>query len=643
MCGIVGLISATAPVGRDIRPQLRTLLRMSESRGSEAAGLAVRTDKGIRIAKSAVAASAFTRSKSFDETLLFSDDELFSGCIAHTRLVTNGSAIFSANNQPVEFDEWVMVHNGIITNPEVLWDAIATPQDSRTDLDSAALLAFVASQEVRGASSVEAVTRAFGLLNGAASIAILNGRTEELILATNVGSLYMGFDCSERMVVFASERHILAKFREHRASAGLPAIARIEQLRAGFGCSIDCSTGLSSPFSLPPYQVRVDGHPSSADTIQKPTGLVPARQQTWQDDLRRCTACILPETFPFIEFDSAGVCSECRSYKPVTSPIGQELENILDRHRSVDGAPDCVVAFSGGRDSAYGLHRLVNDFGMTPLALTYDWGMVTDLARRNQARMCGSLGIEHVLISANIATKRRNIGLNLKAWIERPALGMVPLLMAGDKHFFSHARELAKNAEIDLVAFCTNPYEITLFKTGFAGVSGQQYYTGNIANKIRLMTYYTKSVIRNPRYINRSLIDSMRAFGVSYFNKHEYLQLFHHLPWEEDLVNQVLISKYGWETDPSTPTTWRIGDGTAPFYNWVYFAAAGFTENDTFRSNQVREGYIDRDRALEQAAIENEVRWERVEEYLDLVGVSLDEARSGVEQLVGTVGFAQSR
>ena len=43
------------------------------------------------------------------------------------------------------------------------------------------------------------------------------------------------------------------------------------------------------------------------------------------------------------------------------------------------------MAFGGGRDSSYGLHLLVKEFGMHPLTFTYDWGMVTDLARRNIA------------------------------------------------------------------------------------------------------------------------------------------------------------------------------------------------------------------------------------------------------------------
>jgi len=66
-----------------------------------------------------------------------------------------------------------------------------------------------------------------------------------------------------------------------------------------------------------------------------------------------------------------------------------------------------VFPFSGGRDSSYALHYIVKELGLKPIAFSYDWGMLTDLGRRNQARMCGKLGVEHILISADIRKKTR--------------------------------------------------------------------------------------------------------------------------------------------------------------------------------------------------------------------------------------------
>ena len=59
--------------------------------------------------------------------------------------------------------------------------------------------------------------------------------------------------------------------------------------------------------------------------------------------------------------------------------------------------------------------------------------MITELARRNQARVSGKLGVEHVWASADIQKKRSNIKKNLYAWLEKPDLGMITILMAGYK------------------------------------------------------------------------------------------------------------------------------------------------------------------------------------------------------------------
>jgi glucosamine--fructose-6-phosphate aminotransferase (isomerizing) len=53
---------------------------------------------------------------------------------------------------------------------------------------------------------------------------------------------------------------------------------------------------------------------------------------------------------------------------------------------------------------------------------------------------------------------------------------------------------------------------------------------------------------------------------------------------------------------------------------------AGFTEHDTFRSNQIREGHISRTEALRLLPQDNQVRMDALTEYAGLVGFDLDNA-----------------
>jgi hypothetical protein len=144
------------------------------------------------------------------------------------------------------------------------------------------------------------------------------------------------------------------------------------------------------PYILSPS--FVDEFPQNADTVKT---------------LRRCTRCILPETMPFILFDEEGVCNYCLSYKKQEFKGLDALKAAVEPFRKNNGRPDCLVTFSGGRDSSYGVHFVKQELGLNPVTYTYDWGMVTDLARRNQMRICGKLGIEHILVSADIAQKRK--------------------------------------------------------------------------------------------------------------------------------------------------------------------------------------------------------------------------------------------
>ena len=52
--------------------------------------------------------------------------------------------------------------------------------------------------------------------------------------------------------------------------------------------------------------------------------------------------------------------------------------------------------------------------------------------------------------------------------------------------------------------------------------------------------------------------------------------------------------EYNWEVAEDTSTTWRIGDGTAAFYNYIYQTIAGFAEDEVMLSNMIREQHLTR-------------------------------------------------
>ena len=59
---------------------------------------------------------------------------------------------------------------------------------------------------------------------------------------------------------------------------------------------------------------------------------------------------------------------------------------------------------------------------------------------------------------------------------------------------------------------------------------------------------------------------------------------------------------------------------------------AGFTEFDTFRSNQIREGSLSREEALRLVEIENRPRYQSVKWFLDVIDLDFDKTISRINQ-----------
>lgn len=658
MCGIFGLIakeeSGFTPAS--FKSTIEQLFRLSESRGKEAAGLTMLSENNIYVYKQPLAASTLIKTAGykdfFDKTSAKNNKLLYPlAVIGHARLVTNGLLEVNQNNQPVIKDGLVGIHNGIIVNNESLWKKFPELK-KEYEVDTEVLLSLIRLFLNNQASLIEATQKAFALISGTASVAIFFNDYPYLMLATNNGSLYVCRALAGNSCLFASEQFILKKLTSNDHVKKVLGEYELFQLKPQTGYLLDIENLQPHKFSLkekndldivekklstkkifdcsptPPKTAQLDQPPSLVSPIQLNYKKLPSVDFSPIDSLRRCVRCVLPETMPFIEFDEQGVCNYCRDYQKIQIKGEAALREELAQFKNSQDQSDYLVPFSGGRDSSYALHYLKNVLQMNPIAYSYDWGMLTDLGRRNQARMCGSLGVEHILVSADIKTKRRYIRQNVLAWLKKPDLGTIPLFMAGDKQYFYYAEKLRRQMNIKLIIYSENPLEKTDFKSGFCGISPrfdiEHVYNLGILRKLKLAFYYFRQALINPAYLNSSLIDNAWAYLSSYFLPHDYLYLYRYIKWDETAINELLTNIYDWEHASDTANTWRIGDGTAAFYNYIYYLVAGFTENDTFRSNQIRENFITRQEALDLIKSDNQPRYESIKWYCDTIGIDFE-------------------
>lgn len=593
MCGIFGQIS----INGINKKNLDILVRHSKQRGVDSSGLIYCEGSRYKIARADYDIEKLLRCvKPYGSSIV----------LGHSRLITNGLG----DNQPVVRDNVCVIHNGIIVNEDEIWGQLGV--ERKYKIDSELIVAITEEHLANGGSVSELSDRVLSLCRGVVACALIIPREGKMLLFSNNGSLYVGKLGLD--IYFASERYALEKI----------ACEGISQVK---------SEVFSIDIPVSDKQLEVN------DASTRKENLIPefifnnAQENLLEYhavDIRRCTRCILPETMPYIRYDSEGVCNYCQNYKPRNKPKPKkELFTLVEPYRRKDGY-DCIVPFSGGRDSCYGLHLVLNELEMKPITYTYDWGMVTDLGRRNISQMCGDLGVENIIVAADISEKRKNITMNLKAWLKSPHLGMMAMLTAGDKHFFRYVEEMKKQTGINLNIWGVNPLELTHFKAGFLDIAPdfeeRRVYSHGVMKQLNYHAKRFKAMCDSPGYFNSSLWDTLSGeYYRSFTEKKDYYHIFDYWRWDEEVVNDTLINKYNWETAIDTSTTWRIGDGTAGFYNYVYYTVAGFTEHDTFRSNQIREGQLTREKALSLVEDENRPRYQNIRWYLDILNMDFEE------------------
>ena len=161
-----------------------------------------------------------------------------------------------------------------------------------------------------------------------------------------------------------------------------------------------------------------------------------------------------------------------------------------------------------------------------PVTYTYDWGYVTDLARRNTSRFCSELGVENIIVADKISWKRENVKMNIKAWLNNPDLGMVNIFTAGDKHFFRHVQDVKKQTGIDIDLWSVNPMEVTHFKAGFLGIPPDFEEDKVYSNGVKTARYQNlgfKAMLKSRGYFNRSIWTLFKENITKFFKEGELL------------------------------------------------------------------------------------------------------------------------
>jgi len=116
------------------------------------------------------------------------------------------------------------------------------------------------------------------------------------------------------------------------------------------------------------------------------------------NNLWRCTRCTSTETHETIQFDGEGVCNICRQHEFKKEKIDwnarkSELRELAAQYKGKSDY-DCVLPFSGGKDSTFTLWYVVAELGLKPLVVSFDHGFYRPKTIENNERTQRKLGVD---------------------------------------------------------------------------------------------------------------------------------------------------------------------------------------------------------------------------------------------------------
>jgi len=118
---------------------------------------------------------------------------------------------------------------------------------------------------------------------------------------------------------------------------------------------------------------------------------------------KRCSKCVISEAYPKADIKD-GLCTFCRgkdeeiaTSEDTIQQAKSEMDGLLKETRG-SGQYDCLVLYSGGKDSSYLLYFLKQEYNLRLLAVTVDNHFANLNAIENAKQVTDKLEIDHIVI-----------------------------------------------------------------------------------------------------------------------------------------------------------------------------------------------------------------------------------------------------
>lgn len=326
-------------------------------------------------------------------------------------------------------------------------------------------------------------------------------------------------------------------------------------------------------------------------------------------DVHTCTRCLYPSLSASpMQFDDQGVCMGCRmsdvklsfdktEYARRKEILLSDIKQVLDCRSSfsVQSDYDCIVSVSGGKDSYYQTHYVINELKLRPLLVTYNGNNYTDTGWKNLMNMRHVFDCDHLIVSPSVSTLKK--------------LNKLAFIAMGDMNWHAHVGIYTTAPRI---AVQQNIPFIFWGEHGYADLCGQfsmddfpeMNYRERLEHAARGFEWNFFSGLDG--LSDKDLIpwqypsdEQILSTGL------RQIYLGHYIPWESNSHLKLVVDHYGFQVS-SQPfeRTYRVGSNLDDMHengihDYLKYVKFGYGRCTDHASKDIRAGILSRQEGIE--------------------------------------------
>jgi N-acetyl sugar amidotransferase len=355
--------------------------------------------------------------------------------------------------------------------------------------------------------------------------------------------------------------------------------------------------------------------------------------------LRKCVKCGLPETYETIEFDAMGVCNICTQQVFKKDKIDwfarkKMFDALIEENRG-KYEYDCIVPFSGGKDSTFTLYYLMKEYKVKPLVIQFNHGFMRPNLLENNERTFRRLGVDVISFTPNWKVVKR---------LMREAL-----IRKGDfcwhchTGIFSYPMQLAIKFNTPLVIWGEPSSEYTAYYDYRDDVIEEvDEHRFNRVTNLGITADDMQGMISSdlkldPRDLTPYTYPSMRDLKQL---RYQSVCLGSYIPWDTLTQSQLIMTELGWKGDdvegmpPDLYSYEKIECAMQGVRDYIKYLKRGYGRVTQMTALDIRNGRLTKAEADKLIATYEGNKPPSLELFLDYLEMTEDEFNKIVEQTV---------